>query len=280
MIKKYITKAFNERITRRNEAVGPTPGRFRAGNCGYISPDGEISIGCHRKAIARCLGITRDSKEVNPYFEVGFANETYIASLLPAKTEDYDYILYDAPGALRITWGEVEISGTPDVQFFKDNQLVAGGELKAHSSGRALEAPFINGKPKYSQVIQAALYSMMSGVPFYLFNKAFTKPAYLKKGQTFKESEKEFKVFIENEKIMYQNEALEIIDTGLREEGIKDFYLLCHELINKKQLYRTPYDPDLPYKHEDYCTECKIADKVNGNFEEWVADVKKYYENS
>lgn len=281
MIKKLLNDVYKHKADLKKLESGPTPNRFRAGNIGYIASDGEVTVGCHRKAMARALGITPFENSVNPYFEVGFANEAYIASLLPAQTEHYDSIKFDDKAALSLSVDNIVISGTPDVQFFKDGKLVAGGELKAHSSGNQLEDPFISGTPKDSNLLQAALYSYMSKVPFYLLNKAYTKPTYMKKGTVFSSSEVEFKVFIdEKDRVMYTTELGETLFSGFRVEGILDYYKLCQELIDTKQLYKPPFNAKSKYKHEDYCTECKAAEKINHNYEKWIELLKKQKEDS
>lgn len=128
-------------------------------------------------------------------------------------------------------------------------------------------------KPKQAYLIQAAMYSYMAGVPFYLFHKAYTKPTYVKKGLSFSDTEKEFKVYIKDLKIFYDKEDGKAIDSGLGMEGILDFYSLCQELIEKEQLYRTPIEEK--WDHTKYCHECQISDKVGGNFKQWKEELKK-----
>jgi len=264
MIKKNL-----KRITSKSLPSN----HFRVGNCGYIQMDGNVVIGCHRKAIARILGLQKDEIGVNPYFEVGRANEQYIQSKLPTKTADYDEIVWEPGWELKLMHEKVIIVGHPDGGFKKDGEYVAGIELKASSSSNSLEDPFMTDTPKPAYLIQAALYSYMAGVPFYLFHKAYTKPNYVKKGFKFEETEKEFKIYIKDFKIMYDKEEGTTVDSGYTMEGILDYYSLCAELIEKEQLYRTPFEEK--YDHTKYCLECQKADKVNGNFKDWIEEMKK-----
>ncbi len=264
MIKKNIIRAGSQ----------PTVSdHFRVGNCGYIQADGNIIIGCHRKALARILGLGKEEEGVNPYFEVGRANEQYIQSKLPNKTADYDEIVWEPEWELKLVHDKVTIVGHPDGGFKKDGKFIAGIELKASSSSNSLEDPFLSGIPKPAYLIQAALYSYMSGVPFYLFHKAYTKPTYVKKGFKFEDTEKEFKVYVKDSKIYYDNELGQTIDSGYMMEGILDYYSLCAELIEKEQLYRTPFEEK--WDHTRYCKECQVSDKVNGNYQEWIKEMDK-----
>ncbi len=111
MIKKYLDKAFKDRVEERNTKVTPTPGHYRVGNVGIIMTDGNTWGCCHRQTMARTLGLTKDSDIMNPYFEVGFANEAYVASILPPKTEDYDEIVFEPGWELTLKVGDITIAG-------------------------------------------------------------------------------------------------------------------------------------------------------------------------
>ena len=138
---------------------------YRAGSSGIFTEAGEIMGTCHRITHLRKEGIQVPIEpERTIMFECGRNNELAVLRFLEAggqparKGEDGELSMEIAPG--------ITVTGTPDV-FLLD---VSGKpfhilELKNVSSIYTIRSVSGKAEPKSPHLIQAALYSMLSGLP-------------------------------------------------------------------------------------------------------------------
>lgn len=290
-----MEKVLLDKQKKRNESREPTPNKYRVGNVGYLEENGDIWGTCHRQTMVRNMGLQANNEfSLKAAFEAGFANEAYTKEVLPPSTEDYDEIIWEPEWEVSKQVGDILIEGHPDLGFKKDGKMYRGGELKASCSPNSLADPYLTDKPKPSQMIQAALYSYMTDIPFILHCATYTEPAPWLLTQFekpfMKHRMREYLITIENGDIVYENEWGDKINSGKTIQGVLDYYLLCQELIEKKELYKRPIWAEkskptrVPLRKTkakkkaaipcDYCHLRTACDKYENNFDRWVEEVK------
>lgn len=162
---------------RKKEQESKT-GNLRAGNSGIMSSSGLVAGSCIRKAHLRQLEIETEvfTEDKLLMFDLGFASEDIILGKLEHFLEGkYKVLSEDAIPTSWKTQNGTVVSGRPDhVVCTTEGEPVLGLELKSvHSMWTARDVHF-GGKPKLSNIIQAAHYMWQLGIPYKLIYSSYS----------------------------------------------------------------------------------------------------------
>lgn len=185
-----VTHLFAEarRISREKHAEGETAkrGNLRVGTSGIVSPTGEVAGSCIRKAHIRQLGIEMETLTEDKLlmFDLGFANEDVVYNKLVSSLPAGHVILREEEIPVEwMTANGTKVTGRPDIVICTETDVggnigvrpVLGIELKSvHSLWTARDVLF-EGKPKLSNLIQAAHYMWLLNVPYKLIYTAYSQ---------------------------------------------------------------------------------------------------------
>jgi hypothetical protein len=164
-------------------------GNLRAGNTGIMTTNGDVAGSCIRKAHLRSLGIELEDIEEDKLimFDLGLANEEVITNKLKSVLPEGYMMLREEE--IPIEWhtrNGNKVTGRPDIVICslsdgpsgtdKDEpRPVLGLELKSvHSLWTARDVLF-NGKPKLSNLAQAAHYMWKLDVPYKLIYTGYSQ---------------------------------------------------------------------------------------------------------
>jgi hypothetical protein len=193
-IKELFAQARMKSREKHAEGEQQKLGNLRAGSSGIMIPTGEVAGSCVRKAHIRQLGLELEdlSEDKLLMFDLGFANEDVIADKLKSVLPEGHTILREEE--IPVEWtttNGTRVTGRPDIVICKttgadpnkltrahNNMLLQptlGLELKSvHSIWTARDVLF-GGKPKLSNVIQAAHYMWQLNVPYKLIYSAYSQ---------------------------------------------------------------------------------------------------------
>jgi len=187
-----------DKVSRKEQNALPDKlGNLRAGNTGIVSPSGEVAAACLRIAHLRQLDLDIENlgEDKHLMFDLGLANEDVIAAKLEKVLPKGHILLREEQ--IPTNWKTANgttVSGRPDIVICKvdlpesndishlsyEEQLklvkpTLGLELKSvHSMWTAKDVLF-GGKPKLSNVAQAAHYMWQLNVPYKLIYTAYSQ---------------------------------------------------------------------------------------------------------
>lgn len=270
----------------RAEKDKSRPPSYRVGTSGCVTADGKVYGTCHRKALARYLGI-EEAPELHTrlMWNAGEVNEQAWAKAM------------GRPNGEIAVEGEVDgitVTGHPDVVYTDDaGTPTFGVELKGvYSEGTAVTVE-LEGKPKPENMIQAALYSLMLGkLPYAL---VYTSANYIsvpyyeqKKHDGIKKLKPFYKIFYlewRGDELWYRDEHhTGGVQTVITAEGLRDYYRLVDEMRRTGELGPRPtadyvcgtkakWGPDSACKFCPFKSACDRYDESN-MYSEWVADAR------
>ena len=332
-------------IQEHAEAEITKKGTLRGGSSGCLTDHGNIYGTCHRLALARYKGFQPEIEEISYiWFDAGFANEdAWMRKMEKAVKEMGPEYVLKAEEECPIVWrvdaeprtlinsrGEeyttppyVEVTGRPDLMIFKKLERAAfefkevveepilGLELKVVCAVNSAVNIYCEDKPKISNLIQAAHYSMAHGCPFnlvYSFRNRSIVPGWASKfkdkltvkekvfpprmrkdgtyGKEFVKREysiepftKEFRVGFEDDKVYYLKDNGERVDTPLTGEGIRRYYELIVDMEKNKDLHTRIAHTDLegkllPYDPCNYCPFKDACDDFEYDYDAWMDKIE------
>ncbi len=259
-------------------------GTLRGGTTGCLVGDEPVGQ-CHRIALLRYLGLEA-SKGPKLAFDMGNANEMLWKSKLEHILPGQFKYEREIPTLWMIDG--VRVTGSPDVVLMDEHgKPVAGLELKAIGSNKVAAHVVLGNEPKLDNILQAAHYSHVLGVPYFLIYTSFVggqAPYWAKKKHGTDKLEPtiiEYAIHIDTDgKISYSDEAGKVHTTLLTIPGISDFYKLVIAMAKEKNLYKRYQNMDLagnslPYNPCDYCPLMSACDRFEDNYDDWIEAAKQ-----
>lgn len=245
--KDYV-KLFEEARSKTQKPTKKEGGYFAGGSCGcIINVNGEeVTIGVHPlKAMARFLGyqapVTRKSLNI---FDAGFQNE-YSWEKYLANNFNFSYRQ------------EYKIAGhtiRTEVDFEDTNGIV---ELKGVMSNNTAKKVFGEWEPKTENLIQAGLYSMLSGKPNTLVYSQHANFGKLKCDKI------QFPVGFTDNRLYFVRPDGSRQDTLITTGGIEGYYDDILYLVENKEVkgferghYNYQGLPDLDWDRSDHMMIC------------------------
>ena len=220
-------------------------GHGRVGSAGIVAADGNVYGTCHRKAHARMIGIEIPATfSTDIMWKAGESNERHWERILGKADADLagaDEMAVKHP----IKGVSKEVLGTPDVGL-KDpaGRPFMGLELKGIFGYTTAVSVYLENTPKNDNLIQAAAYSYMTGLPYAL---CYTSASYVKldfydkkKYIGLKSIPPFYRIFYMEWRdgvLFYRDEFQpEWVKTNITPQSIEDFYRLLEEMKQKKEL--------------------------------------------
>lgn len=154
-------------------------GTLRAGNTGMVTPEGVIIGPCMGATYLRYSGIDLKGLEDDGdsggapgrelMFEAGRGNEDLWYAVLSKSHKGKILREEEIPTKWKTAHG-VDVTGRPDIVLCdEEGKPQTGIELKLVCSFWTAYEVMIQGKPKYSHLLQAAHYAWQLGIPFELW---------------------------------------------------------------------------------------------------------------
>jgi hypothetical protein len=291
------------------EAATTKVGTLRGGNSGCITDTAEVYGTCHRKSLARYLGLEVEPDSTSQvYFDAGFANEAIweIRAKQALGHSDYSHLKVLVEEECPVAWANadgVPVTGRPDMMLWNDDTPVLGFEFKSVSAVKSACSLLIEDAPKTDNLIQAAHYSMEHGCPFSLIysyrSRAFTgwlgpwlakkhgkldllveHPSRFGKAPEYsiEPFDKEFLLGWEDGHLYYMRESGERVDTPITEDGIRRYYNAITEMQTNKDLFvrTTKLKLDGTQYPWDPCGNCEFkpaCDQFEHSYDDWVDKV-------
>jgi hypothetical protein len=253
-IRAILVRGHLALAAQRKASEAEQAGHPRVGSSGCVTESGEIYGTCHRVALARLLGIdsqpdveTEEGLATDLLWKGGEANEWHWERILSLGL----------PGEVRVDEsGEVSIRaeidgapadtlGHPDrVLFMRGGAALFGIELKGIFGGSTARTVYFDKTPKNENLVQAAAYFALSGLPGYAL--CYTSycwiemPYWAQKKYGQKHIKPFYRVFYmewRDDVLWYRDETeTEWVRTVITKEGIKDYYRLLSEMQTAKDL--------------------------------------------
>lgn len=276
-------------------------GLLRGGNAGAII-DGEVYGKCHRVSYLRTLGLEAPASKPN-MLEAGMASEELVAaSLLAAGLK----VVGNQPVEWDLGDG-VRVSGRPDlvVTGSSGDAGSVGVELKLACSIWTVRGVHYDLQPKSAHLIQAATYSLMTGLPFVLWYRSqvefhlSTAPKWLTskfgkggpwdydveyndKGEPLKlvPFDRVYDLAWDTDGCLtYTTQGLPTVRTKLRADDIRTYYRTVASLGTDRDLGPRPtalsIDGSSSYKPCQYCELASVCDRYEGEpFDVWLDHAK------
>jgi hypothetical protein len=245
-IRELLLKGHAALAAKKAESEAAVQGHPRVGSGGWVSPDGQVFGNCHRKALARDLGLEpKADLSTEVMWRAGESNEWHWQRILQASGVNLTEVQIDVeiPGVPK------SLLGHPDLILADETgKPVMGVELKGIFGSSTANLVVLAGRPKNDNLIQCAAYSAFTGLPFAL---AYTCANYT--SVPFGERKKHggistirpfYKIFYTDwldGKLRYRAEdSTEWVQTGITRQGIEDYYRLVAEMKEKQDLGPRP----------------------------------------
>lgn len=301
-LKDLLRKADERELAERRTKAESKQGVLRAGNSGILLDNGDVLGACHRKTMARTLGLeaeTIPSESTQGFFAAGFAHELWVINkILDVLPKDYILLCEEEIPIAWTTTNGTPVTGRPDVVIckqvkeesgFKDKP-VFGIELKALAAANSAAGVKYRG-PKTDHLIQAMHYMIKLGLDsyslFYSYMASAQMPWWVKKEFPIEYEKnllpfrKEYHLeFNAGGYLTFTDEDGSMTTTLLTASGLSDYYDLVADMIDKKDMFRRPADKDyagnrMPYSGCNYCPHKSACDQYEGNYDRWVDELRK-----
>lgn len=282
--------------TKNHNALESTKlGNLRGGSAGALV-DGKVYGKCHRLSLARFKGISTPKNEGAQYwFDAGYANEeAWDAKLTAFLQENPDYSIKseeDCPIKWHTSNGTA-VTGRPDFVIFKNDTALLGLELKVVCTINSAIDKWAKNKPATANLIQAAHYSLIMGIPYnlvYSFRSRGPAPYWAVKqlkGTGTLNHKNEIEPFTCEFRLGFENDLLYYIDrfglttqTKITGQSIRDYYELIVDMDDKKDLYNRPVaETATGDKDWDPCNLCAFKDACDSHendFDRWFDEIRK-----
>jgi hypothetical protein len=144
-------------------------GVLRGGSSGAVLFGSKFVGTCPRKAYLRYKGINTSDIEADDLlmFDGGLANEDIWAKILEKSLPPFFSLKREEEVPLVYTFEDgSKITGRPDLVIFDGEKPLLGIELKSVSALWTAKDVLVDGEPKMGHAIQAALYSLIMGIPW------------------------------------------------------------------------------------------------------------------
>lgn len=271
-------------------------GHPRIGTSGIVTEDGQVHGTCHRKALARNMGLELPAElYTDLMWKGGEANEGHweriIALGLP---EGYSLTPRDATDVKAAIEGvEKEVLGHPDMVIRDSSGAdVMGFELKGIFGYSTAVQVFFEGTPKNENLIQAAAYSAALGLPYALCYTSYCYTSlnfYDKKKYGVSSIKPFYCIFYmewRGDELWYRDERkTEWVRTSITSKGIEDYYRLVQEMKQAEDLgprVNSHYvnGTDNKWGEQSACGLCEFkaaCDRydVDRDFDSWIGTVKQ-----
>lgn len=289
-IKDLLLKGFDFRAKEHSENEKDKQGYYRAGSVGCVTEANAIIGVCHRKSLARSLGIEAPTPHYQRIlFKAGEFNEdvwkhllgpVWSGRLLSHAECKIEYKIND----------DVIVIGHPDIVLADDTgKPLLGLELKGIFGYTTAASVHYDNRPKNENLIQAAMYSMALNIPYALCytSASWISTKYYHKKQYGDDHILPFnKVYYlewRDDRLYYRPEdQAAAIKTVITKSGIEDYYKLLHEMKTTKQLGPRPTTiyADGTEARWGACGLCEFApicDKHENNFDTWLKELKNEF---
>lgn len=268
-------------------------GNLRGGDSGCVH-QGEV-YGCHRSSVARALGydIPPDPQSMK-YFTAGYGIEDQIALKFQAGWPHQVLREEEIPVSWQVNSGRL-VTGRPDFVLAKDGVNLLGVELKTIVSTSMSKQIGLKALPSTKHLCQAAHYSWQHEIPWVLTYvspavhnttnnavKGAPKGTYEYPGRYYLKIEpfhKHFYLRFDGDVVVYQDPHTgRDVRTIITKQGLKDYYELIDECLEKKTLYFPPVNryadgSKMPFEHIRYCKACTAAEKAHGDWQHWLDEL-------
>lgn len=267
-------------------------GHPRVGSCGIVTPEGKVYGVCHRKALARSLGIEAPQDlSTDIMFKAGEGNEVHWERILGAGYKGKILKHADVEVKAKIEGVPLELLGHPDIVLGDENgKPLYGLELKGIFGATTAISVEMEGVPKNENLIQSATYSYFTGLPYAL---CYTSSAYVpvnfydQKKYGIKSIRPFYRIFYlewRDEVLHYRDERSEIwVETNITPTAIKSYYQLVEQMKSAKVLgprVSTEYlhgvadkwGPNGACKLCDFNSACARYDTTQ-DYDEWLSGI-------
>jgi len=288
-ILKLMEEGHNILQARRAEAEKAKAGNMRAGSAGCIGPDNAVYGNCHRKSLARLLGVDKAHDiPTQVMFQGGEQNEVAFMQVIkeswPGKILcDVEIpISFDVPGG--------KVTGRPDMVLCDaDGKPQFVIEHKGVFSTSTATSVWLGNEPKSEHLAQLSTYAAALGVPGAI---CYTNRSYIPVDNFFdKKKYPGAKKIAPFYKIFYiqfaadgfleyrADNANDFTKTNISFAGIKDYYTLVAEMRDNKVLGPRPSENDvmgnkLKWAPCRYCDFKNACDNHENSFDQWIEAVK------
>lgn len=261
---------------RRQQGEAKGAGLHRVGNAGIRTEEGVVFGTCHRVSLARLLGLQPPpGMSQRIMFMAGERNEDSWEDVLKAAGLEVDRGVL-----IKSEFGGRMLMGHPDIIIKRDGVPVLGLELKGIYGSSTLES-VLKGTPKNENLIQAATYSTLLGIPFAL---CYTLPSWTKVGSRLvKPLYKLFYMEWREGVLCYRDEGKqEWRATAITASNIRRYYEYLDEMQRTKDLgprltssyidgTQHKYGPDAGCTFCSYKSACARYDQTR-DYDKWVDD--------
>lgn len=257
----------------RDESEKAKAGNLRVGSAGCVTQDGKVYGNCHRKSLARLLGSDEGvDTPTRIMWQAGELNESAWLDVLSKSWQGKIRCETDIPVEFEV--GGVKVTGRPDMVLCDAEdtpQFLL--ELKGVFGISTANSVALKNTPKTENLIQAAAYMMLLGVPGAL---CYTSRSYVQVGPT--KLRPFYKIFY----LQWVDGVLEyrgddqntFTRTVITEQGIRDYYALVVEMRDKKTLGPRPAEfsatnEKLKYGPCGLCYLAKNCDRNENVYADW-----------
>ena len=311
-LKDLLDKASKAELAERQEHAASKKGVLRAGNSGALMENGDVVGECHRKTLARTMGLEAETipgASTQGFFALGMAHELWVADRIKNVLPEGHVMLQEEECPTEwFTSGKIKIpvTGRPDIVICEEVKSldtsksgfheiitakpVFGIELKALAADNSAAGVLLQG-PKTAHLLQSMHYmlklSLTSYSLFYSFFGSVPMPWWAKKQHGLDNKaklepfRKEYHLEINAKGFLtFADEEGSVQETVLTEETLTNFYELVADMMDKRTLFRRPSDKDhfgkmLPYSGCNYCKHKEACDSYEDNFDRWCDELAK-----
>lgn len=243
-VRKLLEAGHAAQAAAKAEKEKALAGHPRIGSVGAVTADGKVYGVCHRKALARSLGVEEAVETpTRIMWQNGQAFEDMWTELLEAsgtplwvQRHDEQEVRAKIPGVV------LEVLGHPDIVLSEVGpplMPVLGIEHKGVFSYGTASLVWFENRPKNENLIQAAAYSHFLNLPYELWYTSasyFSIPIYDKKkygGGSIAPFYRGFKVEWRGDELWYTPEVGDSVKTPVTWQGIEDYFRLVHTDMQK-----------------------------------------------
>ncbi len=249
-IRKLLKAGHAALSAEHNSASADKAGHPRIGSAGIVTPEGEVYGTCHRKALARSLGIEAPQDlSTDIMWKAGESNEWHWERILGRGYTEGKILKHsDVPVRASIPGVPLDVLGHPDV-ILGDvvGNPIMGLELKGIFGSSTAVSVELEGVPKNDNLIQAAAYSYFLQLPYALcYTSSAWVPVHVfdQKKYGLKNILPFYRIFYmewRDDVLHYRDERSDIwVKTIITPQGIQDYYRLIEEMKAKKVLGPRP----------------------------------------
>lgn len=263
MIKQLLTDSFNSIQLEVEKGEQAKCGVLRGGSC-CCKVNGVYFGECPRIAQLRYRGVTHSiTQESDLVFNLGYAHETQVLSKLLVNDKVRTIVVPELTYQFQVNHPKLVVgnklesdisvykwSGSPDFIVQLQDNTTFGIETKSLASSSSASKVYTTQAPYSKAVLQSAMYSYVSGIPFYILYGLYHYTG------TYKQK---INPFLAEFKVEFDNEDSPI--TIVKEDGTKDLTIFSIRGILDGYIDIASSDKVLPRvtEHESFSTYVRCA---------------------